>query len=61
MYKYVYTTKGDKEQIPSLILDKVSGKYTDKALITKHKLAGDKALVNTLRQAWQQVLEQERR
>jgi tRNA(Met) cytidine acetyltransferase len=59
MYKYVYTTS-EKEQVPSLILDKVSGKYSDKALIIKYKLAGDKALVNTLRQAWQQVLEQHR-
>lgn len=58
MYKYVYTTYR-KEQIPALIIDKVSGEYSDNALISKYKLAGDKALVSRLRQSWQQVLKQE--
>lgn len=58
MFKYVYITY-NKEQIPKLIKDKLSGRYSDKTLISKYKLAGDKALVNSLRKAWQQVLEKE--
>lgn len=57
MVRFVYTSK-EKVHIPDLVLDKCSAKFTDKELIHKYKLTGEKELTSRLRLLWKQILEQ---
>ena len=57
MYKYVYTSS-DATTLPSIVLDKLTPGISDKSLIKKHNLPGDKALVQQLRLQWQAILSQ---
>lgn len=57
MHRFVYTASG-MLQIADIVIDKSNAKLTDKQLIKKYKLSGDKALTNQLRQAWRELLQQ---
>lgn len=57
MCRFVYTTK-ENANIPRIIEDKCSTNYSDKELINKYKLSGEKELVGQLRQEWKRLLSQ---
>lgn len=57
MCRFVYTTK-ESTNIPRIIEDKCSTNYSDKDLINKYKLSGEKELIGQLRQEWKRFLSQ---
>ena len=59
MTRFVYTSLNDSDkpqQLPDIVRDKIIHRHSDKALIEKYQLAGEKALVSLLRETWRTLL-----